>query len=65
MSVGLGPRGEVDSVNNEQYEQDSRYDNHWDDHGFSVHRGTFPSAVPDPNPARQSTAYSWILSFRR
>ena len=28
MSVGLSPRGEVDSVNNEQHEQDNRYDNH-------------------------------------
>jgi hypothetical protein len=28
MSVGLSPRGEVDSVNNEQHEQDNRYNNH-------------------------------------
>jgi hypothetical protein len=64
MSVGLSQRGEVDSVNNEQHEQDNRYDNHQDDQGFSVHRGTFPSAVPDPDRPRQSTAYSWLLSFK-
>ena len=64
MSVGLIPRGEVGSVNNEQHEQDNRYDNHQDDHGFSVHQGTFPSAVPPGHRPRRNTAYSGILSFQ-
>jgi Integrase core domain len=54
VSVGLSPRGEVGSVNNEQHEQNNRYDNNQDDHGFSIHRGTFPSTVPDPAPSKHS-----------
>lgn len=64
MSVGLIPRGEVGSVNNEQHKQNNRYDNHQDDHGFSVHQGTFPSAVPPGHRPRRNTAYSGILSFQ-